>query len=101
MIQPTQDNEVRIAPAKPRKRRNLPMQITMPPDERARLAKFVRDIGRPTSWVVREAVRMYLDLAEIKVAELRNKLEAANYEDIAAGEPVPQSKIGRPRKTAA
>lgn len=101
MIQPTQDNEVRIAPAKPRKRRNLPMQITMPPDERARLAKFVRDIGRPTSWVVREAVRMYLELAERKVAELRTKLETANYEDIAAGEPVPQSKIGRPRKTAA
>jgi predicted DNA-binding protein len=101
MIQPTQETEVRIAPAQPRKRRNLPMQITMPPDERARLAKFVRDIGRPTSWVVREAVRMYLELAERKVAELRTKLEAANYEDIAASEPVPQSKMGRPRKTAA
>jgi hypothetical protein len=90
-----------LAANKPRKRRNLPMQITMPPDERARLAKFVRDIGRPTSWVVREAVRMYLDLAERKVAELRTKLEAANYEDIAASEPVPQAKMGRPRKTAA
>lgn len=100
MIQPTQDTEVRAA-TKPRKRRNLPMQITMPPDERVRLAKFVRDVGRPTSWVVREAVRMYLELAESKVAELRSQLEAANYADIAAGEPVPQSKMGRPRKTAA
>ena len=77
------------------------MQITMPPDERSRLAKFVRDVGRPTSWVVREAVRMYLELAESKVAELRSQLEAANYADIAAGGPVPQSKMGRPRKTAA
>ena len=100
MIQPTQDTEVRAA-SKPRKRRNLPMQITMPPDERSRLAKFVRDIGRPTSWVVREAVQMYLELTERKVAELRSTLEAVNYEDIAAGEPVPQSKMGRPRKTAA
>lgn len=92
--------ELRAA-TKPRKRRHLPMQITMPPDERARLAKFVRDIGRPTSWVVREAVQMYLDLAEAKVEQLRAKLEAARFEDITGGQSVPQSKMGRPRKTAA
>jgi predicted DNA-binding protein len=97
MIQSTQDNEVRIAPAKPRKRRNLPMQITMPPDERARLAKFVRDIGRPTSWVVREAVQMYIHAASFDVERLKAKLKSFGLND-AQIPPVPMTRIGRPRK---
>lgn len=68
--------------SKPRKpRRNKPMMITMPIDERVRLTSFSSKVGRPISWVVREALAVYLTLAERKVeqfqAEMTKGIEAA------------------------
>lgn len=67
---------------KPRKpRRNKPMMITMPIEERVRLTSFSGKVGRPISWIVREALGFYLPLAEAKVdqlqAEILKDIEAA------------------------
>jgi predicted DNA-binding protein len=60
---------------KPRKpRRNKPMMITMPIDERVRLTAFAQNVGRPISWIVREALEFYLTLAERKVEQLRTEM---------------------------
>lgn len=57
---------------KPRKpRRNKPMMITMPIDERIRLTAFSSRVQRPISWIVREALGFYLSLAEAKVEQLQ------------------------------
>lgn len=67
--------------AKPRKpRRNKPMMITMPIEERVRLTAFSGKVGRPISWIVREALGFYLPLAEAKV----DMLQAAIREDVEA-----------------
>jgi len=64
------------AATKPRKpRRNKPMMITMPIDERVRLTAFSQNVGRPISWIVREALGFYLTLAEKKVEQLRMAME--------------------------
>jgi predicted DNA-binding protein len=61
---------------KPRKpRRNKPMMITMPIEERVRLTAFSQNVGRPISWIVREALGFYLALAERKVEQLRLDME--------------------------
>jgi hypothetical protein len=63
------------AATKPRKpRRNKPMMITMPIEERLRLTAFSRNVGRPISWIVREALEFYLTLAERKVQQLRTEI---------------------------
>lgn len=60
---------------KPRKpRRNKPMMITMPIDERVRLTAYAGKVGRPISWVVREALEFYLPLAEAKVDQLQAEM---------------------------
>lgn len=64
------------AATKPRKpRRNKPMMITMPIEERVRLTAFSQNVGRPISWIVREALGFYLTLAEKKVEHLRMAME--------------------------
>lgn len=83
------------APRKPRT--SVPMQITMPPDERMRLANFCRDTSSCISWVVRDAIRAYLDLAEPVVGELRRRKEAATFSQISSGQ-IPIIRTGRPRK---
>lgn len=82
---------------KPKTRTAIPMQITMPPDERLRLQNFCREAGRPVSWVIRDAVRAYLDLAEPAIEQIRQRKESATFNDIAAGQ-VPEIRTGRPRK---
>jgi predicted DNA-binding protein len=82
-------------PKKPRT--SVPMQITMPPDERMRLANFCRDTNSCISWAVREAIRAYLDLAEPMVAEIRRRKEAATFAQISSGQ-IPIIRTGRPRK---
>lgn len=85
-------------PTTPRKpRTSVPMQITMPPDERMRLANFCRDTSSCISWVVRDAIRAYLDLAEPVVGELRRRKEAATFSQISSGQ-IPIIRTGRPRK---
>lgn len=83
---------------KPRKpRRNKPMMITMPIEERVRLTAFSRNVGRPISWIVREALEFYLTLAERKVEQLRAEI-ADDVE--AAGRGAGLADI-RPRKSEA
>lgn len=81
---------------RPGNRRNAPLFITLPPDELARLRAFAADAGRPISWVVRDALRLYLDAVEPNAAALaRVKLNAR-----AAGRTEPRP-MGRPPKAKA
>lgn len=81
-------------------RLKVPLYVMMPPDERERLDTFAASIGRPFSWVVRDAVRVYLDAVgrdARKLASLRADLAAP---DVNLGNAVRtvQSKMGRPPK---
>ena len=80
-------------PAKGRK--NVPLYVMLPPDERARLEAFAEQIERPFSWVVRDALRLYLDAAESdapRMDRLRNpELDMSN-----AGK-TEQPRPGKPR----
>jgi predicted DNA-binding protein len=73
-------------------RRNVPLFITLPPEERARVVALAAKLGRPLSWTVRDALRLYLDALETDAAALaRLKVDAR-----AAGK-TEQPKRGRPR----
>jgi len=73
-------------------RRNVPLFITLPPEERARIVALAAKLGRPLSWTVRDALRLYLDALETDAAALaRLKVDAR-----AAGK-TEQPKRGRPR----
>ena len=76
-----------MAPAKSRH----PLFPIIPEAERARLGKFAETVGRPVSWVVRDAVTLYIDAAEASgLRPLMPDLDMTN-----AGKP-PQGKRGRP-----
>lgn len=84
---------------KPRKkpnRRNIPLFIVLPPDERARLVNFAATVGRPQSWCVRDALRTYLAAVEGDAAKLAS-LRAPELDLADAGRTVPGT-MGRPRK---
>ena len=49
-------------------RQAVPMQISIPPEERDRLQAFARQIRQPVSWVVRDAVRVYMQTPEALAA---------------------------------
>ena len=51
-------------------RRNVPLYVTMPPEERDRVAAFAAKVGRPLSWAVRDALRLYLEAVEGDAAAL-------------------------------
>jgi predicted transcriptional regulator len=76
-------------------RRNVSFIVAMPPLERLRLTTLASKLGRPISWVVRDAVRLYAEAAEPNVEALTRKLAAL---DITAGKHVPASRDGRPPK---
>jgi hypothetical protein len=40
-------------------RKNINVFLTMPPDERDRLATYANAINRPMSWVIRDALGVY------------------------------------------
>jgi predicted DNA-binding protein len=65
------------------------------PAERDRLDAFAEAVGRPVSWVVRDAVTCYLDSLEDDVAALREKLEAVTIELKNAGKTAVATR-GRP-----
>lgn len=80
---------------KPKRRTAIPMQITMPPDERVRLSNFCRAINSPVSWIVRDAIRSYLDVTEPMQDEMIKRRRAVTFQDINPGQ-VPEMKQGRP-----
>jgi len=45
-------------------RNKVPLYCIVEPAERARILGFAKVIGRPFSWVVRDACRVYLDAVE-------------------------------------
>jgi hypothetical protein len=73
-------------------RSNLRIMISLPTDERLRLSNFARELGRPVSWVVRDACRQYIERVRPILEKFRDEL--------ASGPPqaVPLSPKGRPRK---
>ena len=86
---------------KPR-RRNVPLFITLPPDERARIVAFAAKVGRPLSWTVRDGMRAYLDTVEAdagKLADLRARIEAPRVDPRKTGM-TKLPKRGRPTAAA-
>ncbi len=45
-------------------RRNLAMNLSLPAEELLRLRDFAVFVGRPMSWIVRDALRLYIDRME-------------------------------------
>lgn len=79
------------------KRRNEPLFLMVPPDERARLVEFSKKIDRPMSWVVRDALRVYLDAVE-RDAETIMALRSPPSMNIDQAGQTRQPRPGRPRK---
>lgn len=83
------------------KRRPSRIMISLPAEERLRLANFSREVGRPISWVVRDAVREYAQRLRPIMEQVR---ASANWppnwdnEDPQAADRVPVVKMGRPPK---
>ena len=77
-------------------RTNSRVMISLPPDERLRMVNFARELGRPLSWVVRDAVREYSQRLRPVLEQFRSQL--ANGQDPLEGERAPTVKRGRPRK---
>ena len=81
-------------------RRNVPLFIILPPEERARLIAFAKSIDRPFSWAVRDALRVYLDAVEgdaAKLASLRANISAPAL-DLSNAARTVQSKRGPKKK---
>ena len=77
-------------------RKLLPVFTTMPANEKARLMTFAKTVGRPLSWIIRDALTNYLDAVGKdagKLAQLQAPLLSAP--EIGKAYAV---KMGRPRK---
>ena len=73
-------------------RNKVPLYCIVEPDERARIIDFAKLIGRPFSWVVRDACRVYLDAVEKDPLKLlKPKVNAR-----AAGKTPAGRLVGRP-----
>ena len=70
-------------------RRNVPLFVTLPPEERARIVALAAKVGRPLSWTVRDGLRAYLDTVEADTGRLE-RLRAD-----AQGPKVDPRKIGK------
>ena len=88
-------------PHVPGGRRNLALYLTLPPTERQRLEAFAKTVGRPMSWIVRDACRLYMDAAQADPESL-NPLRAGGPKlDMANAGKTPQGQRGRPVATLA
>ena len=85
-------------PHVPGSRRNLTLFLTLPPPERQRLEMFAKSVGRPLSWVVRDACRLYMDAAEADADAMSRLRSAAPALDMKDAGKTPQDKRGRPKK---
>ena len=72
----------------------LTLFLQLPPEERQRLQTFAKLVGRPMSWVVRDACRLYMDAAEADPESL-NPLRAGGPK---LDGKTPQGQRGRPFK---
>jgi len=76
-------------------RRNVPLYITMPPGELDRLRAFADKVGRPMTWVIRDALGAYLTTVEGDAVTLA-QLTAPKVDPDAIGKTKP-TRLGRPR----
>lgn len=79
-------------------RNTVPLFITMPPEERDRVAAFAAKVGRPMGWIARDALRAYMDAAEADadtLARVRGRLAAPTLAARKVGR-TPQPKKGPP-----
>jgi len=74
-------------------RRNSPLFVTLPLPERERLDTYAAKVGRPLSWTVRDALRLYLDAMEARA----DALGEVTLDPDRAGD-TSQPQRGRPRK---
>ena len=91
-------HQTKPAPAYEKKRTGKPLMLFVPPEEHARLEAFALRMGRPRSWVVRDALRAYLDAlegnaAQVEALRLDPKLDLGP--DVAA----PMMKMGKAGRT--
>ena len=78
----------------------LTLFLQLPPEERQRLQTFAKLVGRPMSWVVRDACRLYMDAAEADPESL-NPLRAGGPKlDLANAGKTQQGQRGRPADLA-
>jgi predicted DNA-binding protein len=88
-------------PHVPGGRRNLALYLTLPPAERQRLEAFAKTVGRPMSWIVRDACRLYLDAMETDPAAMASLRPVVPVLDMKEAGGTVQDKRGRPRKNPA
>jgi hypothetical protein len=71
-------------------------------EEKEKLESFSELVGRPSSWIVRDAVKCYISSLEGETEELREKLDAIREKletvkiDLSDVGHTPIPKIGRP-----
>ena len=86
---------------KPTGRQKVPLYVMLTPTERARLVAFAATIDRPLSWVVRDALTVYMDAAEADAGHLqtlRASVAAPAVDMTRAGQTEQGPGRGRPPK---
>ncbi len=78
-------------------RNTKPFFLVMPPKERDRLQAFSKKVGRPMSWVTRDALNAYLNAVEAD-ADLLARINAKMATPKLKPGRTPTDKRGRPRK---
>ena len=76
-------------------RLKTPLYIMLLPEEKDRLASFSDQTGRAMSWVVRDALRVYLDAAEGDaeiMARIRSQMAAIHVDPSAVGLTSPEDR---------
>ena len=94
-------NELNLTPT--RGRNTVPLLVTMLPEERARLDAHAKAYGRPAQWIVRDALRAYIDTVELRGDPRPDKLALTLSHEVptirrSPGRPPKQRGRGRPAK---
>lgn len=76
-------------------RRNLAYNLSLPAEELVRLRNFAQMAGRPMSWVIRDAVRLYLDRMESDTRALAARTTPGSL-DVGSVSPPELRGAGRP-----
>ena len=87
-----ENNELNLTPSRGRK--TVPLLVTMLPEERARLDAHAKAYGRPAQWIVRDALRAYIDTVESKGDTRPDKLAITLSHEV----PTIRRSPGRPPK---
>ena len=75
-------------------RKTVPLLCTLLPEERARLEAHALAYGRPAQWIVRDALRAYIDTVEAKGDPRPEKLALTLSHEV----PAIRRSPGRPPK---